>query len=190
MLKSLKMKFLTIPVGNQSHNQSSFQASSLDYSKQSIVDTFQTVSNLLNDTKYYWKIRAQNAAGYGDWSSVSSFTTIVSYPSLAKLVYPSNGATDLPIDINFIWKKAANASSYDLQISKTDDFSNPEFIFENIADTLKTVGSLKNKTEYYWRVRGQNVAGYGDWSLTSSFTTIISNTSAAEPSRLGWQPSI
>jgi choice-of-anchor B domain-containing protein len=40
-----------------------------------ITTTFTPVSSLANDTTHYWRVRAVNGCGPGDWSAVSSFTT-------------------------------------------------------------------------------------------------------------------
>jgi hypothetical protein len=39
-------------------------------------------------------------------------------------------------------------------------------------DTSLTVNGLENNTKYYWRVRGKNAAGFGEWSIAWSITTI------------------
>ena len=43
---------------------------------EEVDDTIFTTSNLEASTTYYWRIRASNPGGYGEWSEVYSFTTI------------------------------------------------------------------------------------------------------------------
>jgi hypothetical protein len=42
-----------------------------------------------------------------------------------------------------------------------------------LSDTTKDVGGLLHLTKYYWRVRGKNEAGWGEYSKWSEFTTIV-----------------
>jgi hypothetical protein len=39
------------------------------------MDTACTMSGLENNTKYYWRVRGKNTAGYGLWSDIGNFTT-------------------------------------------------------------------------------------------------------------------
>ena len=43
---------------------------------EEVDDTIFTTSNLEASTTYYWRIRASNPGGYGEWSEVYSFTTV------------------------------------------------------------------------------------------------------------------
>lgn len=40
-----------------------------------LIDTNKVVNNLLNNTIYYWKTRAKNQVGWGNWSTVNNFRT-------------------------------------------------------------------------------------------------------------------
>ena len=48
------------------------------FDQSGIVSTSQVVSGLLNNTTYYWRVNASNAGGTSGWSSIWSFTTVVS----------------------------------------------------------------------------------------------------------------
>jgi hypothetical protein len=61
---------------------------------------------------------------------------------------------------------------YQLQISEHADFSSLIINESTIADnTFSMTFELNPLTTYYWRVRGLNDAGSGDWSPAWSFTT-------------------
>lgn len=45
------------------------------FDRSGIADTSQQISGLANNTLYYWRVNATNAAGTSDWSNVRSFTT-------------------------------------------------------------------------------------------------------------------
>jgi hypothetical protein len=46
------------------------------FNQSSITGTSASLSGLANNTTYYWRVRAANAAGNSAWSSVWSFTTV------------------------------------------------------------------------------------------------------------------
>ena len=56
------------------------------FSQSGITSTSKQVSGLSDNTKYYWRVNAQNSAGTSSWSSVHYFTTITIAPP------PSSGA--------------------------------------------------------------------------------------------------
>ncbi|MFH0991063.1 MAG: FG-GAP-like repeat-containing protein [bacterium] len=66
------------------------------FSSLSIEDSLLTtnskqLSNLATNSTYYWRVRAKNAAGYGSWSSVYSFSTIASKTVTSPgTIFPSN----------------------------------------------------------------------------------------------------
>ncbi|MCP2045568.1 T9SS type A sorting domain-containing protein [Pontibacter sp. HSC-36F09] len=49
--------------------------SSTIYNQSNIQGTSASISSLSNSTTYYWKVRASNASGTSDWSTVWSFNT-------------------------------------------------------------------------------------------------------------------
>ena len=72
----------------------------------------------------------------------------------------------------FSWTPLANASRYDIQITRSSSFSEVIFNIENIAVTSLTFsGYLDGGTEYFWRVRGENDCFTGNWSSPFTFTT-------------------
>jgi hypothetical protein len=97
--------------------------------------------------------------------------TIMSLPSVPVLASPVNGATGIYTDASFSWYKAAGVDNYCFQVSSDASFSN---IIKNdslITDTLRTAYTLTPLTTYYWRVKGKNAVGYGDYSSVRNFRT-------------------
>jgi hypothetical protein len=143
------------------------------YQDSAVTDTTKIINNLKNGTTYYWKVRGKNISGYGSWSAVNSFTTIVSAPLSPPLVSPADMASNQPISMMLEWQASANASLYHVQIASDAGFAN---IVKNdsVSVLSYSVNSLENGTTYYWKVRGKNVSGYGAWSAVNSFTTIVS----------------
>lgn len=127
---------------------------------------------LNNNTQYYWRVRAINLLGSGNWSNTFNFTTAPAPPPAPSLVAPSNGSTNLPLTFPILWLNAAGATSFRLQISQSSSMNNP------VLDTITTAtqitvppGKLNNMTVYYWRICGLNCGGSGMWSLIWTFIT-------------------
>jgi hypothetical protein len=140
--------------------------------------TFYNASGLSYGTQYYWRVRAISGLGAGDWSEVWSFTTRIAPPPAASLLLPEDGATNVATSVDFSWEEADRAVTYHLQVSTNDDFSSLAYNDDNIDVTEAIVSGLANDTQYYWRVRGNNSTGNGDWSPIWSFTTdVISSVS-------------
>lgn len=125
-------------------------------------------------TDYFWRVRAVNDQGPGDWSDTRTFTTIIERPDMVSLTSPEKDAGQVSISPVFSWEDAARASEYTIQLSADEDFS--ELIFEEeISEALFAFAeSLDNATIYYWRVRASNIGGTGDWSETWAFATEVS----------------
>jgi len=138
-----------------------------------ITDTSKSITGLTNSTIYYWRVRAVNAGGNGEWSAVRSFTTIIATPSQVTLVLPADAATGVPVAPTFTWDAESIATTYELDVATDNSFTTDLQQFTGITDTSKSITGLANSTTYYWRVRAVNAGGNGTWSATRSFATII-----------------
>jgi len=49
---------------------------SIVYENSSLNDTITAVTDIVDSVTYYWRVKALNSSGSGDWSSVRSFTSI------------------------------------------------------------------------------------------------------------------
>ena len=138
-------------------------------------DPSYTVSTALdNATEYFWRVRAVNAGGDGDWSETRSFTTIVAVPDQVALTSPDDEAEDVSVTPTFSWSAAERAETYELQVSTESTFGSTVIDVAELTDLDQSIRStLDNATEYFWRVRAVNAGGAGDWSETRSFTTIV-----------------
>jgi len=72
----------------------------------------------------------------------------------------------------FAWEPAELTETYQLQLSKSMEFDQLLYNFENISfEMFKPADSLDASEKYYWRVRSISDFGTGDWSDKRSFTT-------------------
>jgi hypothetical protein len=127
------------------------------------------VSVLKNSTNYYWRVRAYNIAGEGEWSDRGNFTTIIATPHITT---PVNGVTNITTETEFRWTAVANAVSYELEISTKPDFSAEIKGFSVANDTSLTVNEFFFDKRYYTHVRAIGSTGPSQWSPVISFTTI------------------
>lgn len=155
----------------QVSTQSNFAGLVLD--KSDITQTSYALSGLSNQTKYYWRVRAKNTGGFGDWSTISSFITIVAAPQWPALISPADSAQNVPLTVQLGWRSVTLATAYHVQVSKDNKFSTTLVNQKDIKDTTYAVQGLTNLVQYYWRVRAQNLGGYSDWSTARSFITVI-----------------
>ncbi len=113
-----------------------------------------------------------NDGGY-DKIGAKWFDEIQKYftPSLA---LPEDNATNQSVNVELSWNApdgaAISTPSYHLQVDDDSDFSSPIYDFSGLASNSKTMSSLANDTEYFWRIQATNFDGKSYWT-ERSFTT-------------------
>lgn len=135
----------------------------------SIPQPSQIVSLPSSMTKYYWRVRVENAANDGLWSQVFSFESAVITPSP---IYPEPNSVAVPLEVHFQWSEGIEGTTYTFQISDTSSMDNL------LLDTLLNVNSCDfDFTEffktYYWRVKAYNLDCESAWSDVFQFKTQI-----------------
>ncbi len=149
--------------------------SSFVFNQSDITSTGQQVSALNNATTYYWRVNASNNYGTTDWCPVRSFTTWgTTPPAPPALIFPANGAVNLTTSILFSWTASTGATSYTLQISTDNSFTNYIINQSGITNNSKQIDGLSYSTKYYWRVSASNGNTSSGPSSFSSFTTMAS----------------
>jgi uncharacterized lipoprotein YddW (UPF0748 family) len=142
-----------------------------------LTDSTYDVTGLAGQTRYFWRVRANNGGGTSPFSQARSFVT--GFPAAPVPVYPTNFMTDVPVDTLLRWNTAASAMSYDLQVSKYFNLSVLLVDTTGLADTTFAPGLLESFTIYNWRMRGVNGIGVGPWTDILRFRT-VTVTSAGE----------
>ncbi len=137
-----------------------------------ISDTTKVLAGLNNLTRYYWRVKAKNQAGWNAFSSKWSFTTIVNSPGAPLLVSPLNNATSQPLALDLFWNRIGTADFYNVQVSSDPSFINIVVNDSICADTVKSISGLSVLTNYYWRVRSYNIGGWSSFSNSWTFKTI------------------
>ncbi len=126
----------------------------------------------LEPGSYMLSVRAQNANGV--WGLHQTEVFALRELSAPELLSPENESIDVPLTVVFSWSVVDSAQSYQLQLSKTNDFAVIEIDSSGINETALTIDEalLELTTSYFWRVRAWDADGEGTWSQVRSFTTL------------------
>ncbi len=131
-----------------------------------------TISGLLAQTTYYWRLRSYGFGGASDYSSVYSFKT--GFPLATVLVYPPHAMTVPTLTPTLYWEKDPIVTSYRLQIGTGNPIGTNNMIldttFSASDSSYRTKILLQNKS-YFWKMQSSNALGTGDWSATRGFKT-------------------
>lgn len=124
-------------------------------------------------TLYFWRVQAIGVGGNSKFSSKYRFTTTISPPDAIVLLQPDDNAINLRPGFSFVWQASGRADEYQIQVAGNPGFSSPVIDAAVSVPRYLNTSSLNFSTMYYWRVRGLNSAGPGDWSEVRTFSTII-----------------
>jgi subtilisin family serine protease len=139
-----------------------------------ITATSRAISGLANSTTYYWRVSATNSTGTSAYSAQRSFTTAapLAVPTAPTLRSPAANARNVTRTPALSWNAATRATTYEVQVSTAANFSVITFGRTGLTARNVTVSpQLGSRVVYYWRVRGVNTTGPGEWSAARSFTT-------------------
>jgi len=119
---------------------------------------------------YTWAVRGRNAAGPGDWSGAMAFTVQTPAPP-TPLAPTEKVPTQTP---TFSWTVSAGAMGYTLSVLNPSGST----LYEQVTGTDACINGICSVTPagvlgvgvpYRWRVRGQHLAGFGEWSALVDF---------------------
>lgn len=127
--------------------------------------------NLQAGTEYNFKVRAQNAVGWGPWAELNGVKTKAKPPGP-------------PINVNYMdvtatgclitWKPPEDDGGSPVTGYQVEESSGAGVgTRDGITKENASFSTLEKKTEYKFRVRAQNEAGWGEWSQPCQpFTTL------------------
>jgi len=144
-----------------------------------VTDTTRKVTTLANSTKYFWRVSAYNMGGFGVFSAVDSFITIIGPPETPAIASPADQTTGEPRRETFKWNPSANATKYHLQVASDNavdsigGFKALNVVFDTtMVDTVKKLSvALTATTKYYWHVSAIDTGGTSAYTAAVSFTT-------------------
>lgn len=142
---------------------------------QTTGGTTVAVAPALANGRYFWRVRARNAAGTGLWSLIWNFTVDTLPPAVPTLIAPVNGLTTTVSKPTMSWGAVTGANLYRVQLSTDPNFNNP-LTFERTTTSYIPVNSLSQGL-YYWRAAARDQAG--NWSAYSTARSYTINIQIA-----------
>lgn len=145
-----------------------------------ITSTSTTLTDLTAGT-YYFKVRAHNASGAGEYSSAVSLSLIFNPPQ--EITPPAEAEDTLAQTTATLgWVAVDGATGYRISYG-TDalatslgtidtDAQGGVSAQSNSTTVSLTIENLNPDHTYYWKVSSNGPAGYGEYSTISSFTTL------------------
>ena len=129
--------------------------------------------NIINDTTYFYKVKAVNNVGESKFSALISATPkdLHQKPASTALILPGKGSIITSEKITFLWSKVKSAEYYQLCIGEDSSLKMPIYsnnYIENYSFILET-SKLKPNKSYFWSVRAHNKNGWGEYNEASSF---------------------
>lgn len=103
---------------------------------------------------------------------VVDFYSLIKTPAKVTLTSPANFAVVASHSSAFGWAVVAGADSFRLQLASDVNFNNI-FLDSTCTGNSFVVEGLQNNSEYFWRVRAENLAGNGEWSSVRKFSVTI-----------------
>ena len=92
-------------------------------------------------------------------------------PASTTLLNPTNGESGVSIFLSLNWTATSGATSYDIQVATDIGFTDIFLDGTDLMNTSLEITNLSPQTTYFWRVRGINTCGPGEWSTPFSFET-------------------
>lgn len=137
-----------------------------------LVDTFKTAASLTNFTRYYWRVKAKNEIGWGQFSRWFRFNTIILNPSVPLLFFPQDNAINISLNTQLVWYKLPTAITYHVMLARDSSFTQIVINDSTLTDSIRVLTGLTPSTAYYWKVRAKNAGGYSQFSEIWNFTTV------------------
>ncbi len=152
----------------QIDNNSDFSSPITD---QIVTSSNYSATGLTVGVSLYWRVRALNGCGPGSWSSTRYFLISCTAAATPSLITPANGAANIALPVAIDWSEVLLATAYQIQIDNNSDFSSPT-IDQQTAPLVSNYSAtgLASGLTYYWRVRTQNLCGWGTWTSARSFS--------------------
>ena len=123
------------------------------------VTTNTITVNALENTKYYWGVKAKNSSSESQfYKQILTIDTIP--PSSPQLLTPANSQSITGLSVTFSWKDAANAgaNARDSLLVYTDTAKTQKILSLLISDSTYSY-DFTSKQKYYWQVGTLDEAG-------------------------------
>ena len=135
-------------------------------------DTQHSLTSLLSNTIYYWRVRSMNNVDTSEWTSVWAFNTGAAPAIAPTLISPVNNANSIAVaGTTLQWSSVTSATSYEYQFDDNSSFTSPAT--GTTASLTVSTGNLLANSTYYWKARAVNASGNSPWSVIWAFNTLV-----------------
>lgn len=134
------------------------------------ASTTLTISNLGGVVAGNYTISLEGTDGANSNINELTLTTFAGVPASSTLQLPMLGATDVSTSPMFEWA-AESGVVYEIEIATDNNFTMIVESEANLTNGMFQSGILNTETMYFWRVKGANLCGDGNFSNTHFFTT-------------------
>lgn len=146
---------------------------------KSTTDTFINVTNLVKSSDYYWRVIAKSVGQIIACSDFHSFSTLNRVPDVIQITKPLNKFFTTANNLTFSWKiPKPSVDKYELQIATDPLLKNLFFNDSNISTYSILINKLPNSL-LWWRVRGHNESGWGEYTQLFELYINVSDVSEA-----------
>jgi len=131
------------------------------------------VTGLSPSTRYYYHVRAGNAAGTSPASNIIGVTTLIPIPPVPVALAATNISQT---SFTAHWDTAATAAAYFLDVATDTNFTAMVTPFNNlnVGNVVAwNVSGLAGGTKYFYRVRASNAGGTTASSNIIALTTVV-----------------
>jgi chitinase len=118
---------------------------------------------------YMWRVSARNVSGWGEWSPMWTFMT-VPYPEQVELVAPADSVRTAADSSLMLWRRSSpGVDRYHIEVLTKGIVTLNDSL---VRDTSLMLRNLAARSKIAWRVRANNVSGWGMWSSYRQLTHI------------------
>ncbi len=145
----------------------------LDITKSDTSHVLSDFTGFQSGQQYQWFVTVIDEFNNTASQDTFSFTFTQPSPPTPSLVSPADEALDQLTTVTVKWNNTPCISTYHLQVSTDSLFGALVLEDSVLTDTSRSISSLANDTEYYWRVKAKNPSGSSAFSSARSFTTVV-----------------
>ncbi|MBI1806523.1 MAG: T9SS type A sorting domain-containing protein [Ignavibacteria bacterium] len=151
-----------------------------DTTKVVVTSPSYSPAGLKQFTTYYWRVVIYNPNGASFFQQPPfRFTTLLLPPNPPTLLAPTASQQNVPVTTTLRWNKVPIApATYQVQLAKDTGFSVIVKDTSSVADTSVQIGPLENCVTYYWKVRGTNTGGTGNYTAVRNFRVTLATPAA------------
>ena len=133
------------------------------------------ISGLLEETSYYWRVRAvDNVSNNSDWSDTRQLYNAPTVPAVPALISPADTTISSSTALGFDWADSTDEGggtpSYEIRVSTDPAFS---VLTASAATGVSSaaLSGFQGGNAYYWQARAKDIsANYSDWSGARMFS--------------------